>query len=118
MITLEQLIAVTPFSEEMRKEILEKLPTLSESQKFEMMDLCWQTINFEYQNKIDYAFQKATLEMAQGEKTYSKEDFRKMEDEIFDELVKKLAAAGTEVALEDVRQKLGQFNPPKQTPKN
>lgn len=113
MITLEQLIIVAPFSDEMRKELLEKLDSLSESKRFELMDLCWETINLDYQNKLNYAMQKATLEMAHGQKNYSKEDFQKMENDLFDELIKKLESAGSKVAIEEVREKLSSYTKPK-----
>lgn len=117
MITAKQLIQVAPFSDDVKKELLEKADSFSPDKKFEVMESCWALISADYQNKLRFQMQKASLEMAKGEKTYSKEDFRKMEDDLFLELVNRLNAAGSQEQIEEIRKQLkpsaeGHLQPP------
>ena len=106
MITTKQLIQVAPFPEDTKKELLEKADSFSADKKFEVMETCWALISADYQNKLRFQMQKATLEMAKGEKTYSKEDFKKMEDDLFLELISKLNLLGNQEEIENVRREL------------
>lgn len=106
MISLEQLIQIASFPEETKRELVEKLETLSPDKRFELIQMCWALISADYQNKLSFERQKATLEMAKGEKTYSKEDFQEMEDKLFLELTNKLELTGNQEELEEVREKL------------
>lgn len=107
MIGLKQLIQVAPFPEDSRKELLEKMESLSEDKKIELMETCWALISTQYQGKVQYELQKAMLEMAKGEKTYTKDDLSKIEDNLFLELTNRLQAAGSEDKIEEIRKQLG-----------
>ena len=113
MISLQQLITIAPFPEQSKKQLTDALPTYSDDKKFELMEMCWALISKDYQNKLQFKFQSATLEMAEGKKTYSKEDFKKMEDDLFDELVEKLQVAEDQIEIANVREKLKAQTPPK-----
>lgn len=106
MVDLKTLIKISPFPDERKKELLEKADTFSAEKKFELESMCWEFIFLDYQNKLQYAIEKAMLESAKGEKKYTKEDFKKMEDEAFEELVNKFGEAGTDVKLEQIREKI------------
>ena len=106
MVNAKQLIQVAPFSEDLKRQLLEKADSFSQDKKFEVEQTCWALISAEYQNRLRFQMQKATLEMAKGEKTYSKEDFRKMEDDLFLELVNRLTTAGNQEQIEEIRKQL------------
>lgn len=106
MITTKQLIQVAPFSQDLKKELLGKADSFSADKKFELEETCWTLISTDYQNRLRFQMQKATLEMAKGEKTYSKEDFKKMEDDLFLELANRLNAEATQEEIENIRKQL------------
>ena len=106
MITTKQLIQIAPFPEDTKKELLEKADSFSPDKKFELMETCWALISADYQNQLRFKIQKATLEMAKGEKTCSKDDFKKMEDDLFLELTNKLNAAGNQEQIEEIKRQL------------
>lgn len=106
MITTKQLIQTAPFPEDVKIELLEKADTFSPDKKFELEETCWELISTDYQNKLRLKLQQAALEMAKGEKTYSKEDFKKMEDDLFLELTNKLNVLENQEEIENIRKKL------------
>lgn len=106
MITTKQLIQIAPFPEDTKKELLEKADAFSADKRFELEETCWALISADYQNKLRFKIQQATLEMAKGEKTYSKEDFKKMEDDLFLDLANKLNAQATQEEIENIRKEL------------
>lgn len=106
MITTKQLIQLAPFPEDVKKQLLEKADTFSPDKKFEVEEACWALISTDYQNRLRFKMQQATLEMAKGEKTYSQEDFKKMEDDLFLELTNKLNAQASQEEIESLRKQL------------
>ncbi len=110
MITLQQLINVAPFPEETRKELHEGSENFSDSKKIELEKLCWAFISQWYQNELRAKQETATLEMAKGEKVYTSEDFAKMEKDLFQEIINKFKAVGSNEDLEEVRTKLATLN--------
>ena len=116
MINVKQLIQVAPFSQDIKKELLEKADSFSADRKFELEETCWALISADYQNRLRFQMQQAALEMAKGEKTYSKEDFKKMEDDLFLELLNKLNAAGNEEQISKIKQQLQSVTSNQPTP--
>lgn len=106
MIDLKQLIHVAPFPENVKQEIFAKAPTFSFERKFEFETLAWSLISQEYQNKLQLALQLATLEMAKGEKQYTQEDLKKIEDNLFAELIQKLNAVDNQEQINEVRKQI------------
>jgi len=106
MITTRQLIEIAPFPEDVKKQLLEKADTFSPDKKFEIEETCWALISANYQNTLRFKVQQATLEMAKGEKTYNKEDFDKMENDLLLELTNKLNAAGNQEQIEEIKRQL------------
>jgi len=107
MITLRQLITVAPFPEETRQELLSHEDALTSDKKVEVEELCWALISQWYQNELRAKQELATLEMAQGTKQYTVEDFKRMGDEVFIDLVQKLDVQSSEEDLAEAREKLG-----------
>jgi hypothetical protein len=110
MITLQQLINVAPFPDETKKELLEASDTLSDSKKFELQGICWALISQWYENELRSRQEIATLEMAKGGTVLSSEDFTKISDDLYQEVVSKLVIEENEEDLEEVRQKLARLN--------
>lgn len=110
MIKLKQLIQVAPFPEGAKKQLLEQVDSFSQEKQFELIETCWALISADYQNRLRGELQNATLEMAKGEKVYSKEDFKKMEDDLFLELTSKLDTLENQEEIEVVRKRLQEQN--------
>ncbi|SRR5258708_26760931 len=106
MITLTQLISVAPFPSDTKEELLAQEETLSVDKKLQLEELCWQLISQWYQNELRAKQEMAVMEMTKGEKTYTKEDLQKMGDDLFEDLLKKVALHENEEDLSEAREKL------------
>lgn len=108
MVTLKSLIIVAPFSEEKRKEILDKLEKneLSDDQKYQFSSLCWDMILQLYQYELQLKVESMLKEIAEGTKNYSKNDFQEEKAKLIYRLSTELNSAESEEALEEVRKKL------------
>jgi hypothetical protein len=114
MISIQQLINVAPFPEETKQELLTAVPTMADAKKFELEELCWALTSQWYQNEIQIRSESMIMEMAKGEKEYTKEEISAVPQQLFSELVKKLATEETKEDLEKVREKLAQVTEAKQ----
>lgn len=106
MITIKQLIQIAPFPEDTRQELLTKVDSLTDAQKFDLEEKCWALISADYKNRLNFEIQKRTYEMAKGEKIYSKEYFKKMEHDLFLELANKINTQATQEEIENIRKQL------------
>lgn len=106
MINLKTIIKASPITEDTKKELLENTDSLSVDRKFELEEILWEAISNEYQNKLRYQMENAAMEEIEGKRHYSKEDFTKMEMDLFNELTIKLETLGSEEKLSEVRKQI------------
>lgn len=106
MISIQQLIQVAPFPEDKKQELLQKADAFSEEKKFALMEACWALISQQYQNRLQLGMHKAVLEMANGKKSYSQEELKKIEDDLFLELKNRLVPAENQEDISQIREKL------------
>ncbi|OGG14510.1 hypothetical protein A2773_05520 [Candidatus Gottesmanbacteria bacterium RIFCSPHIGHO2_01_FULL_39_10] len=106
MITMQALLKTTPLSDENRKAMLDKLPTMTEDQKFRLAEICWTTLSTVYQIRLKKEVDRMMWEMAQGEKQYSKNDFEEMKAKLYFEFAEKLEASQTEEDMVEVKKQL------------
>jgi len=106
MISKKTLISIAPLKEETKNDLLQKLETMEEEKQMAIVDLCWDLISSEFLTKLGFTRQNMMLEMASGEKTYTKEDFDKVEEDMFSELLQKLDAEGNDEKIDEVRKQL------------
>ena len=109
MISLQKLIMVAPFSEDVKNELLQKVDTFDKEKEFTLINMCWDLISEWYHNEVDARYRQAMLEGAQEEGKYTKEYFDKIPDTVFNELMDKLKEAGSVEELQEVREKLTQL---------
>lgn len=110
MISLKNLILATPIGEEMRKELLEEMDTFSDDKKYEISDVCWSLISSEFLTDLNLKRQKMLIEMAKGEKTYNKDEFSQVEEDLFNELAQKIEAVDNDAKIEELKRKLEQYS--------
>lgn len=106
MISPKSLILSAPLKEETKNELFQSFETLDKEKQIAIVNLCWSLISSEFQTKLSLERQKMMLEMASQEKTYSTEDFDKVEDNMLKKLLQKLEATGNEEKIEEVRKQL------------
>lgn len=114
MITLQQLITITPFSEETRKELLEKSEQFSDEKRFELEELCWKLLSQWYNNEVASRSERAILEAAKNEVEETQgtsPSIAQIPDEVFSELTAKLDIVSKEEDIQHVREKLATINP-------
>jgi histidinol phosphatase-like enzyme len=115
MITIQQLIQVAPFPEPTRQELLAKMDSFSDVKKVELEFMCWEFISQWYNNEVRSRQEIMLLEMAKGEKKYTKEEIKKVPDILFAELTAKFAIEAKEEDLNEVRERLASLNNPTET---
>src|SRR3989338_9770492 len=112
MVTLRSLVTAAPFDEEMRKTILEKIDKneLDDGQKMQMSDLCWSMIFTLYETELRLKFDEIMMEVAEGKKKYSKNDYQEFQAKLIYRLSSQLEAGTTEKEIEEVKKKLQSFS--------
>lgn len=106
MITVQSLITLAPFEEDIKTELLAKADTFDEGKKLELINMCWGLISQWYQSEIKHRHNLVLLEIAEGKKEYSEEELTKISKDVFSDLMGKLQETATEEDLEEVRDKL------------
>lgn len=106
MAFIKQLIKAAPFPENVRSQLLEEVDTFSAEKKFETEEACWDLISIQWKNDLRFKTQTAIFEMATGKKNYSKEDFKKIEDEMLDKLIQELNVSGDEEKVAEIKKQL------------
>lgn len=106
MISLQSLITLAPFSEEMKQKLLKELPTLSEGKQFELTRLCWSTIIQKADLQIQQDREQMLLEVGLKKREYSEEEMQKIEENVYSALAQKIQEVSDKSSLEDVKDKL------------
>lgn len=115
MIALQQLIEMAPFSEKVRIQLLEKLPTLTDGQKYELTNLCWESILQQMDNTMQVEEKKILYEAATADGVDMTEKIKTKEDEIFNAFGSKLQ---THVDKADLTDALNELQEIKDTSKD
>lgn len=115
-VDLKSLIRAAPFDEKTQREILSKFDKLTDDQKFKLQEMCWTALANQYQNRLAYEMNRMILEMAQRKGLYGQQDLAEIQTKLSLEFAEKLRAAGTEVELEEVREKLKAHLPQMEKP--
>ncbi|MBU1085608.1 MAG: hypothetical protein ABII08_04710 [Candidatus Beckwithbacteria bacterium] len=89
-IPLNQLVKIAPLDQASKDKILTQLPTLSDTQKFEISKTLWNSISLTFQSFVKEKQQAMLDEMASGKAVYEKKDFQNAENEIFNKLLVKI----------------------------
>jgi len=63
---LADLVLVAPFTDEIRNELIEAIPGLSDSRRNEMADMCWQVIANQVRVGAGFEAYQLSWELAQG----------------------------------------------------
>lgn len=117
-VTLKTLIEITPFDTQTRNQLLEKLDTLSEDQKYRLSSACWTSLATKFQAQLKARTSRLLLEIQQGTRQFNKEDFQKIENDLYEEFAKLLQSAQSEDEIKEVRQELNKYIPPAQNPQS
>lgn len=110
-VALKTLIEITPFDTQTRSQLLEKLDTLSEDQKYRLSSTCWTSLAIKFQAQFKARTGKLLLEIQQGVKKYNKEDFQKIENDLYQEFAGLLQSAQSGEEMQGVREELNKYMP-------
>lgn len=105
-LSLQQLIALTNLSREVKEDALANIEKLNEDQKFRLSQVCWENIASQYENKARLEYEDMLEEMASGQKSYPPEAFAQLDDKIVTELLKVIQTELTEEQLTEVKGEL------------
>ena len=102
-------------SEEIRNEVLDKFDSLNEDQKLAIKKFCWLMFYQLLNDKTQYDFKKALLDVKEGRGKLKANLYQEIEEQTLKELKKALLEKAEQSALTGVRTKLHQFfrQPPK-----
>lgn len=103
MITIKQLIKVTPFPDDIKQELLVQSDTFSPEKTQEVEESCWALISIEYQNRLQVELRKAFITPSPGQNPSTEEV---IEEKLMNELRARLEDTQSEEALTEIRKKL------------
>jgi hypothetical protein len=106
MIKFSALIKLAPFPEDMKEDLISKEGQMSEDQKFRLSETAWQAISAQYQAKLQKTINDMMLEMANGQKNYSQNDFQEVKTKLYYEFSQLLSDSKDNQDLEEVKRKL------------
>lgn len=106
MITLNQLITVAPFSDDVRQQLLASIPTLTEERQQELAGICWDAILKLYQANYDFTLQEDSLKAATTQDASQMRSGQEVEDALVLDLQKKFTEVGAQVELHEIRHEL------------
>ncbi len=110
-VSLKTLITVAPFDNETRSQLLAKLDSLNDDQKFRLSSACWTSLSQQFQARYKARVAQELLDIREGKKQFSKEEMQQIEQNLYQEFAKLLSSAETEEGIEEVRQELQKYSP-------
>lgn len=105
-ITLSQLLKMAPMDEATKKEILEKIDTLNEDQKYRLSMVCWQALAQEYDLKLAQETDQILDEVREGKRKYNINDFTEAKAKQSIRFTEKVGQAQTQEDLTKVKEQL------------
>lgn len=108
-VTLKTLIEIAPFDNQTRSQLLEKLDSLTEDQKFRLSSACWTSLAAKFESQYKARAAQLLIEAQQGTKKLNQDDFKKIEDELYSEFAKLLKSAQSDEEILEVRNQLKQY---------
>lgn len=113
-LTLDQLVKMTNLAPKTKEDATNSIGKMTEDQKFELSQICWENIATQYENKALLERNRMLEEMSLGEKTYGPADFAQIEQKIIVDLLLRLDNTKTEDDIKEIKQSLNQYiNRPK-----
>jgi hypothetical protein len=109
MINLSQLINTTPLPQVEKDKLFSLLPTLSEEGKIEITNLCWKLIIECYVSNCELKQSEYIYTSLANGKEINNEDIKKIENELFNELARKLEALESKDKMQHIREQLGKY---------
>lgn len=108
-VQLKTLLEATPFENQTKNQLLDKLDSLTPDQQFRLSSACWTALSAKFQAKLKAEINLALLEVMEGKKKYTKEDFLNIENSLYAEFAKLLQSAQTEEEVGQVREELQKY---------
>lgn len=105
MLTIKQLISVSPFPDDVKQELLLSVETFSPEKLHETEEACWELISRDYQSRFEHQEQLARIDLTEGKPALSTEQ---IEEKLMNELWAKFGESERLEALEKVRQMLAE----------
>lgn len=105
-ITTRSLLHIAPMSKQWRDKMLAIVDELDDDNRYEVEKACWSGIAKLFRLRMDEESYKITKEINEGKREYDRADYTAIPERLYQELVAQLDSASSEVALEEIRQKL------------
>lgn len=120
-VSLKTLVEAAPLEVGVKNQIIERLETLTDDQKLRISLACWQALAWQFKARYKAQVDQALLEIREGKRQYNKEDFQKIENDLYQEFAKLLKSAQTEEEIAYVREEIKKYinqppNPPQNNP--
>ena len=106
MTTLNSLINCAPFSEKVKKDLLEKVTSMSADQKFRLEQLCWGGISKMHEIEMRHMVEEAFNNMSKTGKPLTPNDLAEMEARLIYKFAQDLKSAESQDQIEEVRDKI------------
>jgi hypothetical protein len=105
-LTLQQLINICFLEDDIKKDAITKLPTMTDDQKSRLEEICWENLNDWFVIRYEEEKNKMLLQMAEKDAEYTPDDFEAVKDKLLTELLTKISEVKTNDELVAVKQQL------------
>lgn len=108
-VTLKTLIEITPFDDQTRQQLLAKLESLTDDQKFRLSSACWTALATKFEAEYKAKVAGLSQQIQDGIQQYNQEEFKKIEEELYRQYAAMLKSAESEEEILEVRKQIEQY---------
>jgi hypothetical protein len=105
-LTTVHIINILPLDEEFKKKLSEKLPSLSDETRYEVVETLWDAYYALYEIKLQENTDKAFLRAANNQERLDKDFYKRVQEQTEKDMLEGTQETVTEVDLSETRQKL------------
>lgn len=104
-LTLEQLISLTKFPDDFKKEAYAKIPSLTNDQRFQLEQVCWEHLATILQARIQAKKEEMFEKLANGE-IQVPASINEIEQEVVGEFLAQIESVKTSEQIADIKEEL------------
>lgn len=105
-LTTKDIIQLLPYTEDFKRDLLEKFDGMDPDQKFNIVEIVWDTYTALYNMKLEENMQLAIQKAADKQETIDKDFYARIKAQTDQEMQKAAGQAETTVDLSDAREEL------------
>jgi hypothetical protein len=105
-LTAKDIIKMLPYRKEFKEDLLNTFDTLTPDQKFNIVQIVWDTYNALYQLKLEENTEIAMMEVADGKEGLDKDFYKRIKDKTAQDMKKEYTEVAATSDLSSAREEL------------